>query len=168
MTRISIVCVAMSVVLVGCTELPSDDLRNERHEEPELAEAMMFMQHYSQKLGYSVRAENADLAAFYMHELEELSESVIADIPVYEGHEIGRLTEQLLLPMLERQHQAIDEGDWPAAWNAYERLITTCNACHQTTDHLFIQITPAEGDPPFNQRFAPGAADELPNEAGSE
>jgi len=142
----------IACIPIGCVELPADAV-DDTHQEPELAESMSRMQYYSQKLGYSINAENSALAEFYHHELEELTESLIAEIPVYEGHEIGSLTEQLLMPIVEEHHDSLEARDWPAARDHYQRLIRTCNACHQATDHAFVVITPAEGDPPFNQVF---------------
>lgn len=149
--------------LAGCVELPDEQAhdadgpqspdRAHDEEHVELAEDMGRMQYYTQKLGYSILAQNGPLAEFYHHELEELSESVIRDIPVYEGLPIGPLTEQLLLPILDEQHDSLESRDWETAWSQYDRLILTCNACHQKTGYGFIVMTPAKGDSPFNQQF---------------
>lgn len=125
------------------------------HEHPELAEPMSQMQYYAQKLGYSIEAENAELADFYLHEMEELAEEVQEDVPEYEGFQIADLTKAMLVPMLEAQERALDGGDWQETGESYVRLIESCNACHTATEHAFIRITPAEGESPFNQQFEP-------------
>lgn len=127
------------------------------HEHAELAEPMGQMQYFSQKLGYAIEAENTELADFYLHELEELAGTIREEITEYEGFQIAELTGAMLVPMLEAQEEALDSGDWSATQQSYEQLIQSCNACHAGTEHGFIQITPAEGEPPFNQRFAPAA-----------
>lgn len=154
-----------TLALIGCDQSGSaaqpdtdhgpDHDREHGHEHAELAEPMSRMQYYAQKLGYSIQAENAPLAAFYLHELEELTEVTQEEVPEYEGHPIGTLLKQVLAPALRVQHDALERGDWEMTRQRYRQLIQSCNACHAATEHGFIQLTPAEGDPPFNQRFAP-------------
>lgn len=154
-----------ALILTGCGESgtaaqPEDDHQNDpEHEHAELAEPMSRMQYYSQKFGYAINAENAALADFYLHEMEELAETVQEEIPEYEGHAIGMLTEQLLTPTLRLQREALKAGDWEGTRQNYLRVIKTCNGCHAATNHGFIVITPAEGEPPFNQRFEPQSSD---------
>lgn len=148
---------AAALTIAGCADSSNEqaghDDHDHDHEHTELAEPMAQLHYYSQKLGYSVQAQNTELADFYLHELEELSREIQREIPEYEGHQIGDLTDQLLMPAIETSENALDSGDWDETWQQYERLINTCNSCHQATEHAFIVITPAEGDPPFNQEF---------------
>lgn len=151
---------AAIAALTGCNDPLVPDAAREAetqesaaHETAELAEPMARLQYYSQKLGYAIDAENEPLAGFYIHEMEELSASIMAEIPEYEGHAISDLTRQMMMPALDAQHQAIESGQWSTARDVYRRVIDSCNACHIVTQHGFIVITPASGEPPFNQRF---------------
>ena len=49
----------------------------------------------------------------------------------------------------------VNGDDWTTTWTAYEKLIDGCNRCHMATEHGFIKIVPAQGEPPFNQTFKP-------------
>lgn len=123
--------------------------------EPELAEAMSRMQYYTHKLTLSVEAENAELTGFYIHEMEELADEIVGDIPEYEGHEIGRLVESMLVPEIEALEERIDGDDWAEASASIDDLILSCNNCHTATDHGFVVIE-RPADNPFMQSFTGG------------
>ncbi|MEX2671749.1 MAG: hypothetical protein WD294_06530 [Phycisphaeraceae bacterium] len=158
---------ALMTLSIGCTETPeahadeahADEAHEHEehgeHDHPELAPAMGELQRFSQKLGYSIEGENQPLAGFYIHELEEVFAEITAEIPEYDGHEIATLVQTMGVPVLETVEQAVHDADWPTALENYQALIASCNACHAATEHGFIQITPATGEPPFNQRFTP-------------
>jgi len=122
---------------------------------PGLAVQMKDMQYWSHKLALSVGAENAELADFYHHELEEAVEDLIDSIETYDGFAIAQLTEVMLVPTLDAVEDAIDEGDWTEARSAVSAMVQSCNACHVATDHGFIRITEGFDVNPFNQSFAP-------------
>ena len=116
----------------------------------ELASWMSQMQVYLHKLDLSVQAENEKLISFYLHELEELSEEIVAEVDSYDGFPVGELTESLLIPQIEAMEKANEMGDTMMSLSS---LIDTCNACHEATDHGYIRITKA-GSNPFNQNFS--------------
>lgn len=122
----------------------------------ELATYMDRLQRFSQKLGYAVEGRNAPLADFYLHEIEETLDEIAAFVPEHDGFDIPDLLEVFARPEADRLETAVAEQDWDAAWRGYELLIHSCNTCHAATDHDFIIITPATGDPPFNQLFREG------------
>lgn len=154
----SILLAVSLLVAAGCSleisaDRPVDSSHAAEGEHEELAPYMGLMQRYSQKLGYAIRAGNGELAGFYVHELEETAESLIDEVPVHDGLPIARTTETMLMPKLERMERALAGDDRQETAAAYEAVIGGCNACHTATEHDFIVIEPARGEPPFNQRF---------------
>lgn len=132
-----------------------DSGEREEPEEPELAALMGDMQRYFHKLDLSVQAGSTELIGFYAHELEELSETIIEEVPTYESHEIAALTRQMLLPQIETLESAANaDGDVVAGLKG---LTAGCNGCHAATDHGYVRITPAETNP-FNQDFSVAAS----------
>ena len=140
------------VCFVGCSS------EHDREEKVELAPFMSRLQLFSQKLGYSLKAENVELARFYLHELHEIVEEIEEKVPEHDGFAIAELVKATVDPSLKRLGQTLRKGTWQQRWHAYENTIATCNACHAATAHAFIHIRSAEGTPPFNQQFEPTPA----------
>jgi hypothetical protein len=120
----------------------------------ELVGLMGNMQTYTHKLQLSVAARNAALSGFYLHELEETAETIAGGVDSYDGFPVGRMTKDLLLPAVERLEEPVKKGDWGQAEEHFEGLMGTCNACHEATEHGYIRIAPASGNP-FAQDFSP-------------
>ena len=118
-----------------------------------LAERMAHLQRHAHKLQLSVEANNPRLVGFYIHEIEELAEAIRDEIPSYDDHPVGQLTAEMLLPAVEALESPVEAGDWDAAGDAFDKLIATCNACHDATEHGYIRIRKAQGNP-FNQDFS--------------
>jgi mono/diheme cytochrome c family protein len=121
-------------------------------EDVELATYMGELHRFSQKLGYAIEGRNGPLAGFYVHEVEEVIEQ-LARVKEHDGLPIGQMTQTMAVPLIEPLDRAIQVGDWPAATGHYLGLIQSCNTCHIATQHAFIEILPASGPAPFNQRF---------------
>ena len=121
----------------------------------ELAPYMTRIQTFSQKLGYSIAGRNQPLAQFYLYEMREAVSEIVRDIPVYDNLPIDQLMVTMFYPPLKPLDTALAASDWPAADAGYTTLINACNTCHTASLHPFIQITPASGTPPFNQKFTP-------------
>lgn len=154
-----VAALAPLLLLAGCDtagEGNAAQAQQQEQEEPlELGPYMSTMQRWSQKLGFALQQENQPLAEFYLTEIEETSGEVAGKFGVYEGMEISRNLTALLDPAVADLRQAIEEGDLQAATSRYEQMIGACNTCHAATQHPFIVITPASGEPPYNQDFAP-------------
>jgi hypothetical protein len=120
---------------------------------PGLAMLMERMQAYTHKLQLSVEARNERLAHFYLHELEETAEYVAANIPHYDDYPVGPLVQEMLLPMIEDLEEAVEAGEWTAADTRFTDMLRACNACHVATDHGYVRIVPATGNP-FAQDFS--------------
>ena len=97
----------------------------------------------------SIQGNNSPLAAFYLHELEETAATIIEAVGEYDGHPVSALTEHMLLPALSGLEVAIGAGE---ADEGMVNLVEACNACHAATEHAFIVIGRAKGNP-FNQVF---------------
>ena len=128
-------------------------------EEVELAVLMGQLQHHSSKLGYAIQGRHAELADFYLHETEDSLEA-IRDVETYEGMPIAHPVGVIMDPLLPPLEKAVDSADWGAARESYEALVAGCNRCHTATEHGFLVILPAEGEPPFDQLFTPRQSDE--------
>lgn len=121
--------------------------------EEELAPYMGQFQRYTDKLGYSVLAKNKDLAKFYVHEVEEIAAELIEKVPHHDGVPIGSSVRTILSPRIELLEKALEADDWAKAQERYTGLVQGCNACHVATKHAFIEILPASGNSPYNQKF---------------
>lgn len=152
-----IVCACLAVFSLACPGKSGpgggDDVAH-GEEEVELAVVMGEIQRHSAKLGYAIQGENRELARFYLEETGEALESV-RELESWEGMPIAHPLGVILDPLLPPLERAVDASDWATAGQAYEALIDGCNRCHTATKHGFIVILPAQGDPPYNQRFTP-------------
>ena len=121
-------------------------------EEEEIAPYMGELQRFSQKLGYAVNAENLRLAEFYRHEVDEVLDH-LETIKEHDGFPIGGSIRKIMTPLMGEFQSALHQQSWPAIKKGYLGLIDGCNRCHAATEHEFLIITPATGEPPFNQQF---------------
>lgn len=135
--------------------LPAAETNEEvASESPHLVELMTGLQLYTHKLMLAEEAQNPELMEFYLHEMEEMSEEIVDQVPSYDGHPVANLVSSLLLPQLEKVDRAVEEDNWDRVADRVDDLARTCNSCHVTTDHGYIQIPL---DPPANvylQQFA--------------
>lgn len=121
--------------------------------EPELAGYMADLQHHTHKLNLSIEAENAELAAFYLHEVAEVAEQVEQLFPQHDGVAVAALVKGLLLPRLGALRLALDASRWDEARSGLAGLVAGCNACHAAAGHGFIRVEVTDANP-FNQSFA--------------
>lgn len=121
--------------------------------EPELAAFMANLQHHTHKLNLSIAAENPELAAFYLHEVDEVAEQVEQLFPEHDGAPVAALVESLLHPRLRALRAALDASRWDEARSGLADLVAGCNACHAAAGHAFIRVEVTDANP-FNQSFA--------------
>ena len=120
----------------------------------ELISLMAALQTYTHKLQLSLDRDTRELAAFYLHELEETIEAV-NEVEEYDGHPIGQLSAAMLSPALERLGAALDgSGQTAAAGRELDALLGACNACHTATEHAYIVIRRNDVNP-YAQSFEP-------------
>jgi hypothetical protein len=146
---------SVSVLLSACGNEAHVSSSESAGYTPGLAVQMRDMQYWTHKLGLSIDAENPTLVGFYVHELEEAVEDLIASIESYDGHAISQMARTMLLPEVEQLERIVDAGDWAAARHAFGAVIQTCNVCHEATEHGYIVITEGYANNPFNQSFLP-------------
>ncbi len=121
--------------------------------EIELASLMGEMQRHSAKLGFAIAGGNRPLATFYLHEIDEVLEELMT-VEEHDGMPIAKPSRVILLPEVEALAVGLSgEVAWPELTEGYHKVIDACNRCHLATEHGFIEILPAAGEPPFNQRF---------------
>ena len=119
-------------------------------EEYHLVEKMTQYQYYSHKVWLAGEASNQELVNFYLHEMEEVAEELIEKKVKYDGYDIAKLTEKMLLPAIEKLEESASDS---ASFNDnYQLLIKSCNTCHTTTNHGFIKIIRPQTNP-FNHDF---------------
>ncbi len=119
----------------------------------ELVDLMGAIQTHTHKLQLSLDHGNIELAAFYVHEVEELLDE-IREVEEYDGHPIGQLAGAMLAPVIGRLEAAVDGGNVDAANRELDALISACNACHIATNHGFIVIARNSANP-YLQSFEP-------------
>ncbi len=121
---------------------------------PGLAELMAHMQRHTHKVQLSLEARNEKLVGFYLHEIEEIAETIEDEIPTYDDQPVGELIGEMLMPAVEALEESVEAGNWGAADAAFTGLLGACNACHSRTEHGYVKIVPGEGNP-YNQDFSP-------------
>ena len=119
---------------------------------PELATFMGHLQKMTHKLNLSLVAENPGLSAFYLHEVEEVLEQVLATFPTHDGFPVGDMVSDYTLASLDPLSAFITSGDWIGASRSYVRFVDSCNSCHEATGHGFIKVNASSANP-FNQNF---------------
>jgi hypothetical protein len=122
-------------------------------EEYELAVAMGRMQVYFSKLWFAGSFENWELADFYAHELEETLEEIISREIYDEGMNISSLTKVMTNKPFHELEKAVKSREITNFLPAYDKMLRTCNACHQSSKHNFINIKTPESVPFDNQVF---------------
>ena len=122
-------------------------------EEEELSTYMTHFQRHTHKMGLAVQARNCELAGFYLDEVSEYVEEVIARFPDHDGFKISGLAQTLLLPMVTQAHRDMKGESWSAIDRAYQGIIESCNQCHEATEHAFIRIVPPQRPHGYNQSF---------------
>ncbi|QQO57123.1 MAG: hypothetical protein N838_31010 [Thiohalocapsa sp. PB-PSB1] len=119
----------------------------------ELIQHMGTMQYMAHKAGLAIDSRNQPLASFYMHEIEEVIEK-LKTVESYDGYPIASLVQSKLMPSFEKLEQAVTAVDWEDADSQFEKLLASCNTCHQATEHSFIRVRRTTANP-FMQSFDP-------------
>ncbi len=122
-------------------------------EENPVLETMGYYQHFSHKLWLAGKNQNWELADFYTHELEEVSEKLIEGNVIHDDYNLSNLSEAIFLPKIEKLEQAIRQKDEVLFNESYMLMIGSCNLCHNTTKHDFIKITVPNDSAVWNQQF---------------
>ncbi len=112
----------------------------EKHEEFELAEKMMYLQRYSEKLFFSGKQKNWELAEFYLEEMEETAEKVIKANQFEQGVNISAQMKEMLLPKIQELQEKVKQKNPQEFEKSYKAMLMNCNGCHMISKHGFIKI----------------------------
>ncbi len=125
----------------------TDTSNKKNHEEAEfpLVESMTRFLYYTQKAGMAGKYQNWDLAAFYVHELEETVEYLVDNEVVYDGVEVSKLAKSLE-PLIENLEKNVKEGNAVEFPKTYQTLIRNCNNCHISANKPYIVIEEPQKD----------------------
>ncbi len=141
---------ALVILVFQCTQTSANE---EEMEEYPILETMGYYQRFSNKLWLAGINESWELADFYTHELEEVTEQLVDGNVIHDDYNISNLTEEMLLPKIERVEEAIRKKDQVLFLENYELMISSCNLCHKSTRHDFIKITVPNDSSVWNQDF---------------
>jgi hypothetical protein len=116
---------------------------------PGLGEFMSGIQVHHAKLWFAAKNENWPLADFEVHEIME----ALDDIKTFntDRPEIKQLP--MIQGPLDSVNAAIQSKDATKFNKAFQLLTTTCNNCHQVTNHAFNVIKIPDTPPFSNQDF---------------
>lgn len=118
----------------------------------DLVAAMSKLQYFSNKLYFSLKADNQDLAKFYTHEIEETFEAIEENKVIDEGIDISANIKTYGIKGLENFEKFMEQNP-DDFQNNFQGLINTCNACHMVSEHPFIKITMPTSPAVSNQSF---------------
>ena len=140
------------------TEMPpiprkDDDSHEYGHEE--LAEYMMRLQWYANKLYFAAEAGNQPLAEFYLHEMEEVMEDVVKAGIIDEGIQVSEHMKAYGLSYAKNFLAEVRSEGLANFTGTYEGLIANCNSCHTVTEHSYIKIITPTVPVVSNQDFKP-------------
>jgi hypothetical protein len=144
---------AIVVSLVGVV-LGLAPINSTARSEEDFGAFMILTQTRHLKLWFSGQAQNWPLADYQIGELNEGFEDAPKIFPKYRGIEVGPMLEKLMNPALKAVELAIRNHSQTRFIEAYDRLTTACNSCHQAANRPFIAIQRPAGISPFlNQSF---------------
>ncbi|WP_462253207.1 hypothetical protein [Ekhidna sp.] len=141
--------VLLTFIAFGC----APNTEKKEVEEYPVLETMGYYQRFSHKLWLAGKNENWELADFYTHELEEVTEQLIEGNVIHDDYNLSNLSEAMLMPKIEKVEEAIRKKDEVLFLDNYELMIASCNLCHNTTKHNFIKITIPNDSTIWNQEF---------------
>ena len=107
------------------------------------------------KVGLAGQERNWAYVTYELHELEESLERVARQWPKWREVDIAGLVIGTTKEPIETLEAAAKAGDAQRFNDAYGRLTTACNACHQSANVAMIVIQAPKGSPFTNQDFRP-------------
>jgi len=121
-----------------------------------LGEVMALQQRWIDKAGLAASAGNWSAAAFYVGELKETTEAIVAAHVTRDNQDISALAQSSLAPAIEAVSDAIERKSAGMFATRYANLVGACNACHGVAKVPFIHITTSDAaGARWNQSFVP-------------
>lgn len=124
-------------------------------EHEELAEYMLRLQWYSNKLYFAGINGNEDLTEFYLEELEEVMEEVVHERIMEDGKDISSFMNTYGVSQVENLGPTMLGADSATFKTQYNLLIESCNSCHVVSDHRYVKIQAPNAPIASNQKFTP-------------
>ena len=137
------------------TQIDSLQVKLDNAYTPGFGDFMGSIQNHHNKLWFAGVNENWELAAFEMHELEELFEDIETTYPDREETQ----SMPLIHPGLNAVNTALNNQNPEEFKQGYITLTNACNRCHQATKHEFIKITVPTIPSYSNQDFKPSVGE---------
>lgn len=115
-------------------------------EDIEVAEIMGRMERHHAKWWLAGREGNAELAGFYLHELEEAMEE-LAEAHVVEdnGVDVSANMRTYGLPIVKELERKLKQEGVAAMHADADVLVATCNSCHVASGFPFIKVRVPSG-----------------------
>jgi hypothetical protein len=113
----------------------------------------MFVQPRHAKLGLAGREANWPLTAYELKELKRSMAQISAAIPRWKGLPVPDLFDAALTEPFAALEAAVKAGDARQFTEAFDQLTSGCNACHATTDHMFVVLKAPEASDFPDQDF---------------
>ncbi len=109
--------------------------------ELEVAEIMGRLERHHAKWWRAGHEGNAELAAFYLHEMEEaMEELATAGVVEDSGVDISAMMRTYGLPAIASLERSLQEDGVAAMHAGADVFVATCNSCHVATGHGFIRV----------------------------
>ena len=141
-------------LIIAFNHCSNKQTEEDKSEEYPVLETMGYYQRFSHKLWLAGQNQNWELADFYTHELEEVTEEIIEGNVIHDDYNLSNLSEAMFLPRIEKVEEAIRKKDEVLFLENYELMIASCNLCHSATKHDFIRITIPNDSSVWNQDFS--------------
>ena len=129
-----------------------------RESGPGLGEIMTLNQMRHAKLWQAGKAQNWDLAAYELDELQEGFDDVVKYHPTHKDVSLplSTLVPRIMDQPMQELKRAIQSRDMPAFVATYDGLTEACNSCHQATRFGFNVVKrPVDSAWFGNQEFEP-------------
>lgn len=120
---------------------------------PGLGEYMTTIQLHAGKLWFAARAANWELAAYELHEIEEMMERVMKLNVEKNGVKISNVMDAVLKTQVAQLERSIKAKNYSDFQKSYDETLSACNGCHTESGHRFIQIVRPTAPPVTNQKW---------------
>jgi hypothetical protein len=133
------------------------DLASAKELAPGLGEYMTTIQLHAAKLWFAAKANNWELAAYELHELEETMETVKKLNVEKNGVKISNVMDAVLKTQIAQLEDTIKTKNQSQFQKSYDETLSACNGCHTESGHRFIQIVRPTAPPVANQKWESAA-----------
>jgi hypothetical protein len=122
---------------------------------PGLGEIMSLQQMRHLKLYFAGKAGNWALADYELDELKEGYEDITKYFPTKDDVPTGVMAAAIVEKEVADMSKAIEAKNAKEFAAAFDRLTSSCNACHQASKKPFIVVQIPRSNPYANQKFEP-------------